>query len=201
MQTLRSRSHQPLKAKALSCGWRDRASSSRWISLAPRIAFCAVFLIALLVTSPHAVADWDVEMDGAGPVKIGMSLAEVNQALGEQVMAPEMGLERSCFHVNSSSQPSLDFMIEEGKLTRIDVTARGAQTDKGIAVGAFVAAVTSAYGKDVQTDKHYLDPNAHYLTALSKDKKFGIRFEIENDKVTAFYAGTTRAINLVEGCE
>lgn len=160
-----------------------------------------IALAMLLLGSPYVCADWDVAMDGAGPLKIGMSLAEVNDALGEQVMAPDMGREHNCFHVNSSNQPSLDFMIDEGKLVRIDVSVRGARTDKGVAVGDFVPSIKAAYGKDLQTDKHYLDPNAQYLTVLSKDKQFGLRFEVTNDKITSFYAGTAHAINLVEGCE
>ena len=194
------RPNQPMERTLPRCALQRR-SSARWASLAHRVAVFSIVLLSAPLSSQGAIADWDVEMNGAGPVRIGMSLAEVNEALGEQVMAPDMGRERSCFHVDSSDQPSLDFMIDEGKLTRIDVSASGDRTDKGIAVGDLVSTVKAAYGKELQTDKHYLDPNAYYLTVLSKDKQFGIRFEVSNDKVTAFYAGTVHAINLVEGCE
>jgi hypothetical protein len=34
----------------------------------------------------------------------------------------------------------------------------------------------------------------------SNDKKLGIRFETKDGKITRYYAGTERALALVEGC-
>lgn len=102
-------------------------------------------------------------------------------------------------------------MIENGRLTRISVINNSpVKTDRGIGLGATVAAVREAYGDDLRSQAHkYEDPPAHYLTSLSQDGREegenlqsarGIRFEMNGTgKVVLIHAGGP-SIKYVEGC-
>jgi hypothetical protein len=46
----------------------------------------------------------------------------------------------------------------------------------------------------------YID-NGHYLTAKSNDGHYGIRFETEDGKITAYYVGRFDAIQTVARCQ
>ncbi len=47
----------------------------------------------------------------------------------------------------------------------------------------------------------FLEAKGRYLTLMSSDRKYGIRFETEDGTVTRYYAGTAEAISFIEGCE
>jgi hypothetical protein len=146
---------------------------------------------------------WSVRFDGVGPTKVGMNLAELNAALHEHFRMPVHREDQGCFYVKSKNHPAFAFMVEDGKLVRIDVNLPGFLTDKGAQVGNSEEQIRMAYGAEVkiQPSKYTGDEGGHYLTICSVDGKYGIRFETEKGKVTTFYAGTYATIQYVEGCE
>src|SRR5438309_605807 len=75
---------------------------------------------------------WIVRQDGVGPVKIGMSLSQLNTVLHETFSMPDNKEDRGCFYVNPAKHPHIAFMIENGRLVRIDVDGAGVATAKGI---------------------------------------------------------------------
>jgi hypothetical protein len=68
-------------------------------------------------------------------------------------------------------------MIENGKLSRIDVNKRGAMTDRGIRVGDTEAMVRKAYGSKLKTEPHAYtgDEGGHYLTYVTVNSVFASR--------------------------
>jgi hypothetical protein len=154
------------------------------------------------VTAVATLADdsWVVREDGAGPVKIGMSLSQLNTLLTEKFVLPAEKDDRACFYVTPKKQPKLSFMMLDGKLGRIDVKKPGVQTSTGIQVGDSEKHATQVYGRRLKIEPHQYIDNGHYLTAKSDDGKFGIRFETEDGKITRYYAGRYDAIQYVEGC-
>jgi hypothetical protein len=159
-----------------------------------------VFCI-LVATAAAASKTWIVRMDGAGPVRIGMSLAQLNAALGENFSMPRDPDEQACFYAETAKQPDIGFMVEHGKVTRVDVTKRGLPTAAGIRVGDPEARVIKKYGRRLHVEPDAYNPEGHYLTLSSADGRYGIRFETEHGQVTAFYAGEAHAIAYIEGCE
>jgi hypothetical protein len=161
-----------------------------------------VAILAVASAIPLPVADvWVVRQDGVGPVKIGMTLSELNTALHEKFSMPHDKDDRGCFYVNPAKHAHVSLMIEEGRLVRIDVDGTGVATAEGVRVGDSEAHVLKVYGSRIKVEPStYTGPEGHYLTVGSSGGGYGIRFETENGKVTMFYAGRFEAIQYVEGC-
>ena len=151
--------------------------------------------------------------DGFGPLRIGMTLAEVVAAYGpdsdpEAVGGPDT---ESCDQFRPErAPPELLVMIEEGRLTRISLISQSpVQSDRGVRIGDSAAAVRSIYGPAVRAEPHkYADPPAEYLTVWVRGSpsderpgdERGIRYEIgEGGTVSAIHAGGS-SIEYVEGC-
>jgi hypothetical protein len=85
--------------------------------------------LTLLVAVVYFAGDgWVVRQDGVGPVKVGMSLSQLNLALQEKFVMPQDKEDQGCFYVTSTKHPQVSFMIENGRLVRIDVDKRGVAT-------------------------------------------------------------------------
>jgi|ERR1700719_458918 len=156
-------------------------------------------LIAAYTTAADEL--WIVREEGAGPVRVGMALTELNTALHERFVLPKTKDEQACFYVTPRTQPKVAFMILDGRPGRIDVNKAGVKTSLGIQVGDSEQKALGAYGKTLKVGPHKYIDNGHYLTAKSADGHYGIRFETEDGKITSFYAGQYEAIQYVEGCE
>jgi hypothetical protein len=144
-----------------------------------------------------------VRFDGIGPVKVGMSLPQLNAALHEHFTEPKEKDDQGCFYLTPKDHGGVSFMIENGKLVRVDVGTVGIATAKGVQVGDSEARVKALYGSslDISPSQYSGDEGGHYLTMRSPDQQYGIRFETEEGKVTTFYAGSYEAVQYVEGCE
>jgi hypothetical protein len=155
----------------------------------------------LLVIATSLASDvWAIREDGVGPVKIGMTLAELSATLHQELSKEEFGSD-NCIYVHAQGHDSLSFMIIDGRLVRVDVDARGVSTSTGIQVGDAEAQVRKVYGPRVKVTAHQYVDSGHYLTVRSADGLYGVRFVTDKGKITAFYAGKYDAIQYVEGCE
>jgi hypothetical protein len=166
-----------------------------------RLLFAHIlFATVAACTARH---EWVVRFDGIGPVKTGMSLSELNAVLHEKFVLPQDDKdEAACFYVNSSKHPGIAFMIEEGHVTRIDVDRPGVSTAQGVRIGNSESRAMQVYGNKLKVEPHhYTAPEGHYLTLLSADGRYGIRFETDEGKIVRFYAGQKEAIAYVEGCQ
>ena len=153
--------------------------------------------------------------DGWGPLKIGMTKAEVIAAVGDTSTPNAAGIPDSeCAEFKPQRAPSDDFwvMIEGGKLTRITIgEASKVKTDKGLGVGDTAEAVKAAYGAEAKSSPHkYQDKPAEYITVWSGGPRTeqyvqdeaarGIVYEIgSSGKVSSIHAGGP-SIQYVEGC-
>ncbi len=157
-------------------------------------------LAVLGISSSFASDDWVVSQNGVGPVKIGMSLSQLNAALHEKFTMPQNKEDQGCFYVSATKRPHVSFMIESRHVVRVDVDREGIATADGVHVGDSEEHAKQVYGPRLKVEPHkYTD--GHYLTVGSKSDGYGIRFETENGKIEAFYAGTFEAIQYVEGCQ
>lgn len=132
---------------------------------------------------------WVVRADGAGPLRIGMTLPQINKTLDESFTEPEDRNRADCFYIRTTKAPKLMLMMLEGRLGRIDVHEPGIKTTTGIAVGDSEAHVGRVYGTRLNVMPHKYVEKAHYLTVKPSDGRRGIRFEAANGKVTSYYAG------------
>jgi hypothetical protein len=166
-----------------------------------RVSFLLI-VCALAAAESTAQTDFSiVRFDGIGPVRIGMSLSELNKTLHTSYTRPTESDEQACFYVEVPNQPGIGLMILDGRVARIDVDDAPTRTAEGIRTGDSELRALEAYSKRLKVEPDFYDPeNSHYLTLLSSDRKLGIRFETTDGKIKRFYAGTSRAISFVEGC-
>lgn len=152
---------------------------------------------------------------GWGPLKIGMTLAEVTVAAGpdsdpDAVGGPEP---ESCDEFHPSNTPDgLFVMIEAGKVSRISlVDMSPIKTDKGLGLGDTAETVKTAYGDQATASPHkYQDKPAEYVTVwtggprkepyVQDEAARGLVYEIDGTgKVGMIHAGGP-SIQYVEGC-
>lgn len=142
--------------------------------------------------------------DGFGPVRIGMTLAELAAAIG--TLGDTAKLNRECDIVSANDPYRLPAGVSitqvNGRVARIDVESDSIATDKGIHVGDSEAKVKEAYGSAVSVlphkyiDGHYLEVRVGADSATAR----GMVFETDGKKVTTFRAGFWDPVRWVEGC-
>ena len=146
---------------------------------------------------------WTVTLHGAGPARYGMTLAELGQATGDSLVGAPAGPE--CGYLALDEAPAgMIWMIEGGRLVRVDVDSAGLPTDRGAAVGMTEVEVHQLYGgNELEVQPHKYVDGGRYLVYLSPeqaDSGLRIVFETDGQLVTRFRAGILPAVAYVEGC-
>ena len=165
----------------------------------------AAFLIVIAAPAPGQVSQssrqgWRLTPNGIGPVRIGMTRAQVESILGEPVTGDE--LTEGCLETVAEGLNGIGFMFEEDRLTRVSLGSPSRlTTPRGIGVGATEAQVRQAYGSGLDSEPHhYVGLPAKYLTFWLSRGRSGVRFETDSaGRVETIHAGTD-SIEYVEGC-
>ena len=146
--------------------------------------------------------------DGWGPLRIGMTRAEVVAAAWEDAEPGVGGPDpESCDEFHPARAPAgMRLMIERGRLTRITLSRDASvETEHGFRVGTAAGDIKAALGaRAVATPHEYGEAPSEYLTvwvrpATDPDPR-GIVYEIGPDgRVSQIHAGGA-SIQYVEGC-
>jgi hypothetical protein len=163
----------------------------------------SLWLVAMLYL-PSAWGDsaWRLRMDGFGPVKIGMTPAQVKSVIGVRVLEDINGPPNECWYMRALGElDGVSLMIIGGQVARIEIDSPKFHSLSGGHIGSTESALRKMYGASLRVEQHrYLEEAGSYLTLRSKDGKFGIRFEAEKRNVFRFYAGAWEHLRYVEGC-
>jgi len=138
--------------------------------------------------------------EGLGPVKIGMSHAEVEKAAGTKLKLPKPEPGGNCATAKIPGGKGT-FMFFDRRLVRIDIRQPGVTTAEGAAVGMTENELRKIYGKKAEFTPHRYGegPGDHYVDVkLGKDRL--LIFETMKQRVESFRIGTQEAAQLVEGC-
>ena len=143
-----------------------------------------------------AAPAWEASAQQVGPVRIGMTIAEAEAAIGRPFdSAVDSG---DCIFRQTPAAPrGVLFMHVGGRIARIDLRSFAVRTDKGIGVGDSEMQVQNAYGQVVETTPHKYT-SGHYLTVPVGDHK--IVFETDGQWVTRYRVGRLPEVEWVEGC-
>lgn len=159
-------------------------------------------MIALLLLAAIARSEWVLTVDGLGPVRIGMTRAQVARTLHAKLRGSAIESADLCVEQDAREYPGLTFMFEDRRLSRISIRKPSqVRTPRAVGAGATAAAVRRAYPTGLRAERNYYeDPPAEYLTYWTIRDKRGIRFETGLDrKVQLIHAGN-ESITYVEGC-
>ena len=147
-------------------------------------------------------APWTIRLDGVGPIRFGMTLADARAALGDSLIVAPPGGECG-FTVPRGAPAGVRFMVEQGKVVRVDVDSAGVRTAAGAEVGMSEAEVRGRYPVGLRVQAHKYDPKGRYLVlqgAQPADSARRLIFETDGQRVVRYRAGVTPAVEYVEGC-
>lgn len=191
MQTYPMRTHTPLRALRA----RHPVRAARKLALH--------FLLLAAGAASAAPPDWKLRLDGAGPLRIGMTFEQARTALGGQLEAtpPELQASPGCDQIEhlASDGGAVMLMFHDRVLDRVDEWKPGHRTDRGVTIGATEAQVRARY-PGARRERHAYDDKGAYLTVRDDQRKLWLRFETSKGRVTQFYAGTPDAVQATEGC-
>ncbi len=168
-------------------------------------------------------ADTPIGADGIGPLKAGMTLAEVREAAGtELILEGFEAFEGYCWFADVKGleeEFSLLFLSpertspvsspDEGELGRVstygDIDSSPAPSTGGPGIGSTKDEVMQTYGTGhtVEVTPHKYAEGGEYLDVRGSKSDDGLLLRFETDgagKVTAIHGGLEDAARLVEGC-
>ena len=143
--------------------------------------------------------DMTVTEYGVGPIHAGMTVAQVNAAIGGGFAAPKGGASGCTYAVLTKAPRGLWVMLENGKVARVEVRSGSIPTSTGARIGDSESRIKTLYPGATATPHKYT-AGGHYLTVMGSDPANRIVFETDGSKVTTFRSGRTPAVEYVEGC-
>jgi hypothetical protein len=137
---------------------------------------------------------------GAGPVRVGMTVAEARQATGEGSITAD-SINRECDYIRPSGLPEgISLMVVEGVVSRIDVSAPGITTAEGAGIGDLESQIDSLYGTSVIRRPHKYTDGSYLIVPAAGDTAYQLVFETDGSTVTTYRAGMMPMVQWVEGC-
>jgi hypothetical protein len=169
-----------------------------------------VALLGLLLVAPNALAApklteaSQLVTNGIGPVLVGQTIAQAEQAAGRKFSPSGKLLDPICDYVKPQGLTGIGFMVSQGKIARIDVwDNRKITTFSGAKIGDSEARIKALYPGQIQVEQHEYRPKGHYLVFMPQDqadRNFRVVFETDGQKVTQFRSGRMPEVTYVEGC-
>jgi hypothetical protein len=162
-----------------------------------------ILALAGPTATPAPSPGWRLTPDGYGPARIGMTPAQLSQALAIRLEGDALEDENVCVEKTAvQGYRGFFFLFERGRLSRISATEPSqAVTALGLGMGATATQVRRAYGPTLRAEAHtYHGRPAEYLTLWRRRAANGIRFETGPDRrVETIHVGGA-AIRYIEGC-
>lgn len=170
------------------------------------------------VAPPPAAADsatvgadnaWRVSERGAGPVRVGMTVDELRQALGGDVTAEGADAEpQACVYAQSPALPAgVRVMLVGARVARVEVDsgATAAESAAGVRIGDTEARVREAYaGREIRVQPHKYSAGSYLIVLPDAPADTLHRLVFETDSatraVTRFRGGVFPPVEYVEGC-
>lgn len=147
---------------------------------------------------------------GYGPLRIGMSVAEIEAALGPDANPDAAGGPNpaECDMFRPARAPEgLLVMVENGALTSVWLSRNtDVETDRALNIGDTAAEVKRVYGDAAVVTPHkYVSAPAEYITVWTTSDREGpnargLTYEIGSDGRVKSIAGGGPSIQYVEGC-
>ena len=140
---------------------------------------------------------------GIGPVRAGMTVAEASSALNGALTIPAGADTANCTYGDWRGAPGVRFMIEQGRIARVDIDSAGTATDVGARVGDSDERVQTLYKGRVTVTPHKYVSTGRYLTVKPEppaDTSFRIVFETDSGRVVRYRSGRLPAVAYVERC-
>ena len=145
---------------------------------------------------------WTVADTGFGPIRIGMTPEQANSAVEGSLRLPRGSTGDACDYALPRGVEGLAFMIEQGKVVRVEVSRPDIHTVEGAGIGDREARIYELYRGRVRASPLKYT-TGHYLTVVPSDTAghpYRLIFETDGAVVTSFRGGALPQVQYVEGC-
>jgi hypothetical protein len=156
--------------------------------------------------SPTAIArltDHDrLRMDGIGPIRVGMTFDQAEQAAGIKLRVLDEFTEACRLAFIAKKPRNLAFMISYRRIVRVEVMSDSAITTvSGIGVGDTEDDVLRVYGDRLKRKPHpYNDKGSYLVYRPAGERRLLLIFETDGRRVTSFRSGVADFVRAIEGC-
>lgn len=146
----------------------------------------------------------DVTNDGYCGIRFGMGVDEARKVFPVEFEGSEVrdGADLSpnrCYELFAVPPVTgISFLVEGGKIGRIDVLTEAVRTIEGFGVGTQALAIRTHYGNGLYVETNALEPDITDLTATVGATKYV--FEIQDGLVRSWRAGIEPTITYVAHC-
>jgi hypothetical protein len=152
--------------------------------------FIIIITAAIILTAQARSEEPVLSSIAYGKITFGDWLEKVELDLN--VKAKPETWDKDCDYVTFAIYPLVNFMVEDGIITRADVVG-GIPNELGISVGTPFSEVIRRYPY-VVVEQHPYDHQGHYLIFKSKDGKNAIVMEEGEGKITNIRGGLPLSI-------
>jgi hypothetical protein len=167
--------------------------------------------IALLLTPKIAIAapalteESRLGTNGIGPLHVGMTIGEAEEASGRRFKVQENPLGGTCTYATIRGLEGVSVMLIKGIIERVDIRNPNIMTLRGAKVGDSEKRINILYPNQIKTTVHPYTGRSggHYLTFYPKDREdqdYRIIFETSKGKVYEYRSGRVPAVDYIEGC-
>lgn len=146
-----------------------------------------------------------VAADGYCGVTFGMTPAQARAKFpvaldGYDVSNPDArGQPGHCFELfGAEPVQGVSFLVEDGKIARVDFLTDAAKTSEGFGIGTDADAIRAKFGAAAMDAPNKYEPEVTDLTVTQGASKFV--FEVQDGKVRGWRAGTPPTIDYTEHC-
>ncbi len=150
-----------------------------------------------------AAPPWTLALDGIGPVRVGMTIADVERLVGGTARIERIEPDDECGYAYVPGVPEgISFMLSRDTVVRANVQEPGILDDVGLGVGSTEAEVMARRAGKVRVEPHpYTGPEGHYLIVDDPARPgFRLIYETDGQRVVTFRAGRLPEADLIEGC-
>lgn len=162
---------------------------------------CLAVVLALLAAASSAADLAPITTAGWGRVRVGMSRQAAARALGGDLRLPTGMTDASgCHYRTATKAPGLRFMIEGGRVVRVETKDPRYATPSGVRVGDTESKARDAYAGRAAISPHKYSSTGHYLVIRTSDGRRAVVIETDEGKVVAIRGGQEPAVEYVEGC-
>jgi hypothetical protein len=163
------------------------------------LASCACLLGAAVAA--RAAGAPVLTMEGLGPIRIGMTRAQVEAVAGDvkpdELYEPEHP--DYCWQGGARNFEGAWLMFEEGRLVAITV-GETFTTRSGARIGMTEAQAQAVYGGRLLVEAHQYDEHGHYLKLFSRNRRRALVLETDGTTVLSMTSGEEGPAPYVEGC-
>jgi hypothetical protein len=170
----------------------------------------AAAALFILLGIAGAAQNQVISLEGVGAVRIGMSLAAVEQALGARLdPLNDLVFSPSCWVTQRADRvdPGVQYTFKDQQLARVDIwqprgaSAPAASTADGIGIGSGESDVRQVYGGALTVTPDPYSDEISWLQVSDASRRRGMIFDVRGGKVAAIRTGLTAVVNEGEVCQ